>query len=76
MLFIPRFTNSPERADLVSEYYRAHVEWLKERVWIVGANKDEVEDLFRTDPFRVNGLRQEYEILYCCKAFPDKTVSV
>ena len=46
-------------------------------VWIVQADsKAEVEELFRTDPFWVNGLRQGYEILYWSKAFPDKTVGV
>ncbi len=46
-------------------------------VWIVRAeSKAEVEALFRTDPFWVNGLRQGYEILYWSKAFPDKTVPV
>ena len=34
-------------------------------LWIVQAeNKSDVEALFRTDPFWVNGLRQSYEILY------------
>jgi uncharacterized protein YciI len=46
-------------------------------LWIVRAeSKDEVEALFRTDPFWVNGLRQGYEILYWSKAFPDKAVPV
>jgi uncharacterized protein YciI len=46
-------------------------------LWIVQANtKAEVEELFRTDPFWVNGLRLGYEILYWSKAFPDKTVPV
>jgi uncharacterized protein len=46
-------------------------------VWIVRADsKAEVEELFRTDPFWVNGLRQSYEILYWSKAFPDKTVPI
>ena len=98
MLFILRFTNNPEKVGLVSQYYPAHVEWLKEResvilvpgairtepdapplggLWIVRAeSKTEVEALFRTDPFWVNGLRQGYEILYWYKAFPDKTVAV
>jgi len=98
MLFIARFTNNPERAGLVSQYYPAHVEWLKQHedeilvpgglraepdgppvggCWIVRADsKAEVETLFRTDPFWVNGLRQSYEILYWFKAFPDKTVPI
>ena len=46
-------------------------------LWIVRAeSKSEVESLFRTDPFWVNGLRQSYEILLWSKAFPDKTVPV
>jgi len=46
-------------------------------LWIVQAeSKAEVEALFQTDPFWVNGLRQSYEILYWSKAFPDKTVPV
>ena len=98
MLFILRFTNNPEKVHLVSQYYPAHVEWLKEResmilvpgairmdpeappvggLWIVRAeSKAEVEALFLTDPFWVNGLRQGYEILYWSKAFPDKAVPI
>jgi uncharacterized protein len=98
MLFILRFTNNPDRVNLLSKYYPAHVEWLKERdsvilvpgairteadgtpiggLWIVRADsKAEVEALFKTDPFWVNGLRQGYEILFWSKAFPDKTVPV
>jgi hypothetical protein len=98
MLFILRFTNNPDRLGLVSQYYPAHVEWLKEResvilvpgalrsepdappiggLWIVRADsKDDVEALFRTDPFWVQGLRQSYEILYWFKAFPEKAVPV
>ena len=46
-------------------------------LWIVRAeSKAEVEALFQTDPFWVQGLRQSYEILYWSKAFPDKTVPV
>jgi len=46
-------------------------------LWIVNAeSKAEVEQLFRTDPFWVNDLRQGYEILYWYKAFPDKTVPI
>jgi uncharacterized protein len=98
MLFILRFTNKPDKASLVPQYYPAHVEWLKERqsvilvpgairtdpdappiggLWIVKAeSKAEVEELFKTDPFWVNGLRQGYEILYWSKAFPDKATPV
>jgi uncharacterized protein YciI len=46
-------------------------------LWIVEAeSKAEVESMFQTDPFWVNGLRQGYEILYWSKAFPDKKVPV
>lgn len=46
-------------------------------LWIVQAeSKAEVEALFQTDPFWVQGLRQSYEILHWSKAFPDKTVPV
>ena len=98
MLFILRFTNKPEKSDLISHYYPAHVQWLSEHaenvlvpgairtdpnappvggLWIIRAeSKVEVEELFRTDPFWVNGLRQSYEILYWSKAFPDKTVPI
>ena len=98
MLFIVRFTNNPDRVGLISQYYPAHLQWLKEResvilvpgairtepdappvggLWVVRAeNKAEVEALFQTDPFWVQGLRQSYEILYWFKAFPDKTVPV
>src|SRR5438067_5662000 len=98
MLFILKFTNNPERAGLLGQYYPAHVQWLKEHesvvlvagairsapdatpiggLWIVQAEtKADVEALFQTDPFWVNGLRQGYEILYWYKAFPDKTVPV
>ena len=98
MLFILRFTNKPDKASLIGQYYPAHVEWLKERqsvilvpgairsdpdappiggLWIVKAEtKAEVEELFRTDPFWLQGLRQSYEILYWSKAFPDKAVPV
>jgi uncharacterized protein len=98
MLFILRFMNKPDRANLISHYYPAHVEWLREResvilvpgalrtepdaapvggLWIVRADsKSEVEKLFQTDPFWVNGLRQSYEIFVWSKAFPDKTVPI
>jgi len=98
MLFILRFTNNPDKAALVQQYYPAHFAWLSRHtdqilvpgairtdpnappiggLWIVeAANKQEVEELFRTDPFWVNGLRQGYEILYWQKAFPDKTVPI
>ena len=46
-------------------------------MWIVRADsKAEVEALFQTDPFWVQGLRQSFEILHWDKAFPDKMVPV
>ena len=46
-------------------------------LWIEQADsKAQVEELFSTDPFWVNGLRESYEILYWSKAFPDKAVPV
>jgi len=46
MLFIARFTNNPERAGLISQYYPAHVEWLKQhedKILIPGALRAEPE---------------------------------
>lgn len=46
-------------------------------LWLVQApDKAAVEGLLRTDPFWVHGLRQSYEILHWCKAFPERQVSV
>jgi hypothetical protein len=46
-------------------------------VWIVEAqSKAEVESLFLTDPFWVQGLRQSVEVLHWSKAFPDRKVLV
>ena len=46
-------------------------------LWIVEAeSKKDVEELFATDPFWVNGLRERYEILFWSKAFPDRKVPV
>jgi len=46
-------------------------------VWIVEAqSKAEVESLFLTDPFWVQGLRQGVEVLHWSKAFPDRKVPV
>ncbi len=43
--------------------------------WIVRADsKQQVEDLLRTDPFWVRGLRQTVEVLFWSKAFPDREV--
>ncbi len=46
-------------------------------MWIVEAERaSEVERLFETDPFWVQGLRQSYEILHWSKAFPDRRIQV
>jgi len=46
-------------------------------VWIVEAqSKTEVESLFLTDPFWVQGLRQSVEVLHWSKAFPERMVPV
>jgi uncharacterized protein YciI len=46
-------------------------------LWIIKADsRAEVEKLFQTDPFWVNGLRESYEIFHWSKAFPDKSVSI
>ena len=41
--------------------------------WVVEAeSRSEVEELFRSDPFWTNGLRESVEILYWSRAFPDQ----
>src|SRR5437667_3976485 len=46
-------------------------------LWIVRADsKAEVEALFRTDPFWVQGLRQSYEILHWSNAYVGRTISL
>lgn len=46
-------------------------------LWIVEANsKEEVENLYQTDPFWISGLRESVEILHWSKAFPDKKAPV
>lgn len=41
--------------------------------WVVEAeSRSEVEELFWSDPFWTNGLRESVEILYWSKAFPDQ----
>jgi len=46
-------------------------------LWIVEAeSRQDVEKLFATDPFWVNGLRERYEIFFWSKAFPDRKVQV
>lgn len=45
--------------------------------WIVKANdKIEVEELFKSDPFWIHGMRESFEILYWSKAFPDEQTLV
>lgn len=46
-------------------------------LWVVEAqSKTEVESLFLTDPFWVQGLRQSFEVLHLSKAFPERKVPV
>src|SRR5437867_12573917 len=46
-------------------------------LWLVRADtKSEVEALFRTDPFWIQGLRQSYEILHWSNAFVGRTISL
>lgn len=41
--------------------------------WVVEAStKQEVESLYQSDPFWLNGLRREVEVLHWSKAFPDR----
>jgi uncharacterized protein YciI len=35
MLFIARFTNNPERLGLLSQYYPAHLDWLKKHESVI-----------------------------------------
>ena len=45
--------------------------------WIVESeSKEKVEELLRTDPFWVQGLRQSVEVLHWVKAFPDRKAPV
>ncbi len=45
--------------------------------WIVRLDdKQQVEDLLRTDPFWLNGLRSSHEILFWSKAFPDVEIPI
>ncbi|MDH3317589.1 MAG: YciI family protein [Gammaproteobacteria bacterium] len=46
-------------------------------LWIVEAeSRSEIQQLIRSDPFWINGLRQNYEILHWSKAFADSKVPV
>lgn len=44
-------------------------------LWIADVeSKEQLEDLIKTDPFYVAGLRESYEILHWSKANPDRKV--
>ncbi len=44
-------------------------------LWVVEAeSKTEAEDLYKSDPFWINGLRDAVEIMHWSKAFPDEQV--
>ncbi|MDP3516257.1 MAG: YciI family protein [Pseudohongiella sp.] len=46
-------------------------------LWVVEAHsKEEVEALYKTDPFWLCGLRKDVEILHWSKAFPGQQVLV
>jgi len=45
--------------------------------WIVeAANRVEVQSIFASDPFWIDGLRSGVEILHWSKAFPDRQIPV
>ena len=46
-------------------------------LWVVEADsKSAAEALFQNDPFWVSGMREDFEILYWSKAFPDEQALV
>ena len=46
-------------------------------LWIAEANsKNQLEDLLKTDPFYIAGLRQSYEILHWSKANEERKVLI
>lgn len=46
-------------------------------IWVVEAgSKQEAEQLYRTDPFWIAGLREHVEVLHWSKAFPEERVLV
>lgn len=46
-------------------------------LWIVEAGSlEEARGVFATDPFWINGLRQDVEVFHWFKAFPHQTVPV
>jgi uncharacterized protein YciI len=46
-------------------------------LWIIEAEDEEgVKNIFKDDPFWVNGLRASYRINRWVKAFPDRTVAI
>jgi uncharacterized protein YciI len=97
MLFIVRFTDKPNVAELRRQLFAEHLKWLDANrsvvlvpgairtdpetpvggLWIVEAeSKSEIEELLKSDPFWVNGLRAGVEILHWFKAFPDRKIPV
>jgi uncharacterized protein YciI len=97
MLFIVRFTDKPNVAELRTRFRADHKEWLDKNrdvvlvpgalrsdpetpiggLWIVEAEgRQQIEDLLKSDPFWVNGLRDSVEILHWFKAFPERKVPV
>ncbi len=67
-----------QSAVLVAGSLRAGPEAAPEgALWVVEAeSRAAVEELFQTDPFWAQGLRQSYEILLWSKAFPERRVPV
>ncbi len=46
-------------------------------LWVVEANsKNEVFELFKTDPFWTNGIREKVEVYHWSKAFPNEQAVV
>ena len=46
-------------------------------LWIAeAASKCQIEDLIKTDPFFIAGLRERYEILHWSKANPERKVPI
>ncbi|MFZ6708628.1 YciI family protein [Undibacterium sp. TC9W] len=46
-------------------------------LWIIEAkDRAEVENLWRTDPFWLHGMRESVEILHWSKAFPEAMVAI
>lgn len=46
-------------------------------LWIIEASSTaEVEEIYQTDPFYTNGLREKIEVYFYKKAFPDRKVPI